>query len=157
MPKFILLVDDDRASLELSRHALERAGHVVIIASDGLAAKRALDAANFDLIITDIFMPDLDGLELIRHICTSGRTMPIIAMSGGGSAATVGFLPVASALGADMVLQKPVLLRTLLEAVEQVVVDPTKRMRRKKPAPSIPGSSILGSEEPGSGPRPKLQ
>jgi CheY-like chemotaxis protein len=141
MNKLILLVDDDLASLALARHALERAGHLVITATTGLDAQRALDAASFDVVVTDIFMPDMDGLELIRHICNSGRTSPIIAMSGGGGAPN--FLPVADALGADMVLQKPVAPSALVRAVDQVAVDLTKGVRRAMPiAPVVSEASV---------------
>jgi CheY-like chemotaxis protein len=134
MHKLILLVDDDLASLALARQVLERSGHLVITATTGLDARRALDAAKFDVVVTDIFMPDMDGLELIRHICNTGRSSPIIAMSGGSGAPN--FLPVAEALGADLVLQKPVSPSALLRAVDDVSVDPAKGLRRASAAMS---------------------
>jgi len=148
MSKLILLADDDRASLELSRRALEQAGHLVVAASSGLEARRALDAGRFDVVVTDIFMPDMDGLELIRYICKSGRTAPIIAMSAGCSRTALGFLPVASALGADMVLQKPVLPSVLRRAVEEVAIDPSKGVRWTTPEPCGSVSAMLALVEP---------
>ncbi|MEI9986281.1 MAG: response regulator [Aliidongia sp.] len=146
MPRLILLVDDEPASLEMLAGALRRAGHLVITASSGIHAQRALKCATFDIVVTDIFMPDMDGIELIRHICTTGQLMPIIAMSSGQGAGT-GFLSIATALGADMVLPKPVLPSDLLRAVEQVAVDPTRGVRRTAQTSSFECSAMVSSED----------
>jgi CheY-like chemotaxis protein len=149
MGKCILLVDDDLASLELSCQVLETAGHLVVAVSTGLEARQALDAIEFDVIVTDIFMPDMDGLELIRHICGHDLDVAIIAISGGSCFTREGFLPIALAMGADLVLQKPVLPGALRRAVERVAIDRTKGMRCRIPEPSAASSVSLAGQGPG--------
>jgi len=123
----MLVVDDEPTSLELMAKALRRAGHLVVTTSNGVEAQQALSAARFEVVVTDIFMPEMDGLELIRHICGTSPDTPIIAVSGGSSIMGQGFLPIALALGADVVLRKPVLPRALCQAVEGLTIDRNRR------------------------------
>ena len=150
MPKLVLVVDDEPASQALMALALRRAGHLVVTASSGVGARHALAAAHFDAVVTDIFMPDMDGLELIRHICTASPTTPIIAISGGPAAPTHDFLPIAAALGADMVLSKPVSPAALRHAVETVTVDFGKGARCTMAAHAAEASAMLGNQEAGA-------
>jgi CheY-like chemotaxis protein len=113
----------------LISRALQRAGHLIIGADSGVEACQALAAARFDIVVTDIFMPDMDGLELIRHICTTNPSMPIIAISGDTGATSLSFLPIAEALGADVVLPKPISPASLRDAVDRVAIDPGKGTR----------------------------
>ena len=147
MPKLLLVVDDELASQALMTKALQRAGHLVIAASSGVEARQALDAARFDAVITDIFMPDMDGLELIRHICTTAPETPIIAISGGATASAQNFLAIAAALGADMILPKPISPAALRHAVEEVAVDFSKGTRCMTAERIAEASRMLNDKE----------
>jgi CheY-like chemotaxis protein len=132
MHKHVLLVDDDPAALQLARHVLECAGHTVAVAPNGLQAKWALGTATFDVVVTDIFMPEMDGLELMKHICETYQQTAVIAVSAGSSRIPLSFLPIAAALGADLVLDKPVPPRVLVEAIERIAIDRSKGIRSQK-------------------------
>ena len=114
----ILLVEDDRDLLDVLRDILTKARHEVLLASgarDGLVLYRAHQP---DLVITDIFLPDESGLNLIFELTrTSG--VKVIAISGGGSDAGVDFLECAEKFGAWRVLNKPLRRDQLLSAVAE--------------------------------------
>lgn len=150
MSKLVLVVDDEPASQALMVMALQRAGHLVITASSGVGARQALQAARFDVVVTDIFMPEMDGLELIRHICATSPAMPIIAISGGPASPAHNFLPIAAALGADVVLAKPVSPAALRYAVDRVAVDVSKGARCMTVAHAAEASVMLGDQEAGA-------
>ena len=114
----ILVVDDDRVIRAMSVHLLESAGHRVAEAANGLEALRLLREVAFDILITDLFMPEMDGLELIQSVRTAGSKIRIIAMSGAGALVGTHFLDFAESLGADMVLRKPVVPAALLAAID---------------------------------------
>lgn len=97
---------------------LQKLGHRVVIASDGLEAARLLHDHSFDLVITDVIMPDRDGLELILELKKSRPSVRILAMSGGGEY-TSGrdCLRLAQNFGAHAVVIKPLALARLLEGI----------------------------------------
>ena len=101
---------------------LEHDGYEVILAHDGRSGIAAIEPGVFDVVIVDIFMPGMDGLEAIRHIQYHAPLVPIIAISGfmfrGTSDSTPDFLSMAAKLGAAHSLQKPFRPRDLLDAVE---------------------------------------
>jgi two-component system response regulator MprA len=103
----ILVVDDDVLIRKTLKLYLESAGYRVSLASNGLQAVAGLDQVMPDVIILDLFMPDMDGFETLRQVNHAGRRARILAISGGGSAAHCDFLDMASKLGADRVLKKP--------------------------------------------------
>ncbi len=150
MPKLILVVDDEPASQALMAKALQRAGHLVITAASGVDARQALRAARFDAVVTDIFMPDMDGLELIRYICATSPATPIIAISGGPAGSAHNFLPIAAALGADMVLSKPVSPAALRNAVDTVAVDLSNGARCTMVAHAAAASAMVGDQAAGT-------
>lgn len=111
----VLVVDDDAQARMLFKATLEAAGYRVLVAESGLESLALLQSQAADLIIVDIFMPEMDGLELIRHLRASDATCKILAMSGG-----VGewdYLEVAKRLGASQTLRKPCPPQALLAAV----------------------------------------
>jgi two-component system chemotaxis response regulator CheY len=114
----ILLLEDERALRAMLREALEDAGHEVIDAPDGRAAKDPDLVAATDVIVTDLMMPVCDGLEAIREARAIKATVRIIAMSGGGRRVTTDFLPLARELGANRILYKPFRVSELVEAVQ---------------------------------------
>ncbi|MCU0589463.1 MAG: response regulator [Syntrophobacteraceae bacterium] len=106
--KTILLIDDEKLLLNMLRSMLEREGFGVLEAEDGNRGLQLVREGGVDLVITDIFMPDKEGLETIRELRKVYPHIKIIAISGGSPKAE-GFspLPLAEKLGADHVLPKP--------------------------------------------------
>ena len=104
----ILVVDDEVELRTLLRKILTRQGHDVIEAENGaMAISMVEQGENPDLIITDIFMPDTDGIEVLRHLRAKYPDLKIVVMSGGGNRVSRGYLPAATALGANHVIEKP--------------------------------------------------
>ncbi|MGE0747268.1 MAG: response regulator [Rhodospirillales bacterium] len=115
----ILVADDDEAIRSLLREILESEKHVSLTASDGAKALAILKEKPVDLLMTDVFMPGMDGLELIKAVRAGGSTLPIIALSGAGPGlAKADFLRFARAFGADRILPKPFRLTELRTALD---------------------------------------
>jgi DNA-binding NtrC family response regulator len=119
----ILVIDDEEDLRALLSQALESDGHEVIPATNGaqgLALQRQRPA---DLVITDIYMPEPDGIETIHRLKNDFPGVKVIAMSGGGrsSSALDSVRTTASALGIDAFLRKPFDFATLLQSVRQVL------------------------------------
>jgi DNA-binding response OmpR family regulator len=117
----VLLTDDNPDIRQFVEFALTRAGHVVTAAPDGKAALKLLETQQFDVVVTDIVMPDIDGLELIRIIRKNNPGVKVIGMSGGGRGAAVDYLEMAMRFGAAATLQKPFRPDELTAAVEAVL------------------------------------
>lgn len=117
----ILLLEDDPALRENLRTGLESAGHQVTPAGDGRAGLKCLRTDDFDLVITDIFMPEADGIETLSRLRRACRHIPVIAMSGGGQQFGMDFLKLAGSMGAAVTLQKPFRISTMLEHVDILV------------------------------------
>jgi DNA-binding response OmpR family regulator len=117
----ILVVDDDDLIRKTLKLHLEVAGYHVSQASNGLEAVAELENFKPDIIILDIFMPDMDGFETLRRLNHAARRARILAISGGGSAAACDFLDMAAKLGADRVLKKPFTATELTAAVEALL------------------------------------
>lgn len=120
MPR-ILVVDDDTAVRGAIKTVLERDGHEVVLAGNGRAGVSAVENNAFDVVICDIFMPGMDGIETIHAFHKSNPKMPIIAMSGftfrDGHEPAPDFLSLATKLGAACSLRKPFRPQELLKAV----------------------------------------
>lgn len=106
--KRVLVIDDDRLIRMMLRQVLENEGYEVIEASDGREGLHTLRKTNADLILTDIIMPEMEGIETIREIKELLPEIKIIAMSGGGRIGPVPYLEMARDLGADHSLKKPI-------------------------------------------------
>jgi len=119
----ILLVDDDEMLRPMLRLVLERAGYIVREARDGNDAMRQFTENQSDLVVTDLIMPDKEGLALILEMRRINRKLKIIAMSGGGRGSSKDYLEVARKFGATEVLNKPFSNRELLDAVNHVLLD----------------------------------
>ncbi len=117
----ILIVDDDAAVQATIRLLLERAGHSVVAAGDGRKGLAIFETGNLDLLLLDIFMPGMDGLETMRLVHQQRPLIPIIVISGNPVASDSGsgpdFLTMATSLGAVRSLQKPFRPAALLAAV----------------------------------------
>jgi CheY-like chemotaxis protein len=118
----ILVVDDDPAVQMTLRLLLERAAHSVVVAGDGKKGIAASETGNFDLLLLDIFMPGMDGIETMRHIHRRKPAMPIVVISGRPLVPDAGaepdFLAMAIKLGAISSLPKPFRPAELLAKVE---------------------------------------
>jgi CheY-like chemotaxis protein len=124
----ILIIDDDAAVSRTLSLILSRAGYEVSAVTSGRKGLQLLTDQKFDLVLTDIIMPELDGIEAIRKIRSDHPGLRIIAMSGGGQIDKADFLHMAEALGADRVLEKPVRSERLLELVGSVMASPARRL-----------------------------
>lgn len=113
----ILLIEDEQMLRRTLRSMLERAGHSVAEAEDGNEGLAQFKVARPDLVLTDIIMPNREGVETITEIRRQAPDLPIIAMSGGGSRGGELFLTLAEGLGASATLSKPIRQAELLAAV----------------------------------------
>lgn len=117
----ILLVDDEPLLRETLKIALQAAGHVVSVAQNGTAALALLADQSFDVIVTDVLMPETDGLEMIMRVRKESGNVRILAMSGGGRTRNMDMLDFARSFGADAVLAKPFLPKQLISAVADIM------------------------------------
>lgn len=113
----ILVIDDNSDLRTIMQHLLEADGHQVALAADGLEGLVQQRTAPADLIITDIFMPNKEGLETIRELRMEHPRVAIIAMSGGGRLSGDNYLQTAQELGARAILRKPFDMAALMECV----------------------------------------
>jgi DNA-binding response OmpR family regulator len=113
----ILLVDDDEQLRPMLKIVLERAGHVVNEAGNGKEALASYSRQQTELVVTDLVMPDKEGLETIIELRRSYPALKIIAMSGGGRTGVQNYLDLAIKFGANHVLNKPFTNQELLEGV----------------------------------------
>lgn len=116
----ILIVDDEPGIRELLSIMLESAGHTVASAEDGLQAPKIMAAQPIEVVITDLLMPERDGLEFITEVRKKFPKVKIIAMSGGGHIARDSYLRIAKNFGAHIVLEKPFSQSGVLGAIEAV-------------------------------------
>ena len=113
----ILVVDDELGIRDLLSEILNDEGHSVELAANATQARAARNAGVFDLVLLDIWMPDTDGVTLLKEWAASGQlTMPVIMMSGH---ATIDTAVEATRIGALAFLEKPITMQKLLKAVEQ--------------------------------------
>jgi CheY-like chemotaxis protein len=117
----ILVIDDDSQIRMLLRRILENEGYIVYEAADGKRGIDLLHIHNIELVITDIIMPEKEGLETILDIRHEFPNMKIIAISGGGKTGLPDFLPAAKKFGAHRTLPKPFGKSELLDAVNGVL------------------------------------
>jgi YesN/AraC family two-component response regulator len=103
----ILIIDDEAQPRRMLQQALTWAGYEVVEARDGNEGLQGFRATPTDIIITDILMPEKEGLETIIDLWREFPRVKIIAMSGGGRTGNLNFLDVARRLGAQHTLEKP--------------------------------------------------
>jgi CheY-like chemotaxis protein len=124
--KNVLLVEDDLQLARSIQLVLERSGLSVHHAANGRLALNWLQNNAVELVITDIFMDEMDGVEMVPKLKTSHPKIKIIATSGGSRMVNIDFLPVAKALGADRTLAKPAKIETLLETIRELDAEASK-------------------------------
>ncbi len=117
----VLVVDDDPAVRTTIKLVLGREGHQVSVAADGRAGMAALAAGGIDLLVLDLFMPGMDGLETLREVRRHKVDLPVIVISGTSLDApglpAPDYLAMAVKLGAVRSLQKPFRPRDIIDAV----------------------------------------
>lgn len=117
----ILVVDDDQSILSVFRQVLEAEGHEVIEAQNGTVALERFREQPADLVITDMYMPDTDGIEAMIRLEAENPAVRIVAMSGGGWTDKGSVLDLAAQLGAVASLEKPFSRDEILAVVRRVL------------------------------------
>ena len=118
----VLVIDDEESVRRIFQVALAQVGHRVLTAENGKQGLRLLEHQEVDLILVDIFMPEMDGLELIPLLCKMRPASKIIAISG--RSGQMDHLDTAKHLGAHDTLKKPFNLQELLHAVSSQLGQP---------------------------------
>jgi DNA-binding NtrC family response regulator len=141
----ILVVDDELGIRALLSEILSDEGHTIELAENAAQARAARERSRPDLVLLDIWMPDVDGVTLLKEWGGAGLlTMPVIMMSGHG---TIDTAVEATKFGAIAFLEKPITLQKLLRAVEQALV----KTAPPRPAPAAAGLTSYARAEPASG------
>jgi YesN/AraC family two-component response regulator len=119
--KRILVIDDDFHVRDMLERLLRKAHHDVETAADGAEALRRHRQSPVDLVITDIIMPEKEGLEMIAEFRKEYPSVKLIAISGGGRIGPANYLKLATLLGAERTFAKPVDTSLLLSAIEELL------------------------------------
>ncbi len=144
----ILVVDDELGIRALLSEILTDEGHTVELAENAAQARSVRESLRLDLVLLDIWMPDVDGVTLLKEWSSGGQlSMPVIMMSGHG---TIDTAVEATKFGASAFLEKPITLQKLLRAVEQALVKPTSGPRGA--ALSWRGDIATGGDTPQAAP-----
>lgn len=112
-----LVVDDEWAIRALLREVLEREGHDVVEAENGVEAERVIDLRPFNLVVTDLVMPERDGLETLRHMRAHHPRVPVVVA---GTAANDILLQCARVMGAAGFLLKPFRYEDVIQTLEEI-------------------------------------
>ena len=118
------MVDDNTQLRELLGGALTKMGYEVTSASNGAEAFKAISLNRFDVVLTDMLMPERDGIEVIGELRRKQPDARIVAMSGGGRGSRDHYLQTAKGLGAHAVLGKPFSMSELTAALDAVMIKP---------------------------------
>ena len=141
----ILVVDDELGIRALLSEILADEGHTVELAENAAQARQVREGLRPDLVLLDIWMPDVDGITLLKEWAAGGQlSMPVIMMSGHG---TIDTAVEATKFGASAFLEKPITLQKLLRAVEQALAKPAPRNSAPAPRahrPEGPGGALDG-------------
>lgn len=120
--KRILIIDDDFYVRDMMERLLRKARYDVLTADNGARALKMHRREPVDLVITDILMPEMEGLETITELRREAPPVKVIAISGGGRIGPASYLKMAKMLGADRTFAKPVDTARLLATVEELLV-----------------------------------
>ena len=117
----ILVIDDDEFVNGMIVQLLSEAGHEVLSAQDGRCGLKILESKPVDLVVTDIIMPEKEGIETIMAIRNMNKTLPIVAISGGGKIDPQQYLRMAEHFGASYTFQKPFAREPFLAAIQEAL------------------------------------
>jgi len=120
-PKHILVVDDDEMMRAFVRELLEINNFKITEAANGKLGLKEFRENTPDLVITDIIMPEMEGISFIRELRSHNEDIPIIAMTGNVHGRMEEFLDISSQLGADEILRKPIKSKEFLEAINKLI------------------------------------
>lgn len=123
----ILVLDDEPSILLMIKKMLEKEGYSVEMATNGREGMELFEKNKPDLLITDIIMPEKEGLETIFELRRRYPELKIIAISGGGSVGPEGYLPSAKIFGANLVMPKPLVMKEFLQAVRLLLDESAKK------------------------------
>jgi CheY-like chemotaxis protein len=118
----VLVIEDDRFFRDVMVEALEQAGFAVAAAENGLVGLNIVRARKIDIVVTDLFMPEKEGMETIRSLRDRFPFMPILAVSGGIPGQRSDFLGMSVRLGASASIAKPFLPSELVQAVTKLAI-----------------------------------
>ena len=116
----VLVIEDDPVVRTYLVAVLTRSGHQVGQAANGKEGVQVFSAEPFDVVITDIIMPEKDGIETILDLRRSHPGLKVIAISGGGRSTPDNYLHSATLLGADRAIRKPFTNEEILKAVDEL-------------------------------------
>lgn len=117
----IIVIDDEASIAIMIKRMLEKEGHEVEIAFNGNEGLQLMEKFQPDLLITDIVMPEKEGLELILDLRKSNPKLKIVAISGGGRFKYEGYLASAKHLGASKVFQKPLNFKEFISGISELL------------------------------------
>ena len=141
----ILVVDDELGIRALLSEILTDEGHTVELAENAAQARSVRESSRPDLVLLDIWMPDVDGVTLLKEWSAGGQlVMPVIMMSGHG---TIDTAVEATKYGASAFLEKPITMQKLLRAVEQALVRPTSARAAAAHATDQQGDAAVGLQD----------
>jgi len=121
----VLIIDDDEQIRVLLQQMMKWAGLEVEVAENGKIAMQLMQEDPADLVITDLIMPEQEGLETISRLKKEYEGIKIIAISGGGRIGPEAYLPAARELGADLVFSKPFDVQKVVDAVHELLNSPS--------------------------------
>lgn len=116
----VLVVDDEPLVRNTLKKMLERSGHRVLEAEDGVQALSIFEQHSPDLMICDIIMPNMEGIETLREVKKASPKVKVIVISGGARTGSLSYLSVAEKLGADAVMDKPFGAKKLVDTIDAV-------------------------------------
>jgi CheY-like chemotaxis protein len=117
----VLIVEDDKELREMLKMSLLRSGFTVMEAGNGKEAITHFKSSLTDLVVTDLIMPEEDGLKVVIKLRELKPSIKIIAISGGGKVGPGSYLNLAKALGADAIYSKPFSVNELTAKIEQLL------------------------------------
>jgi len=118
--KKILIVDDNQSFLKVLNNFLSEYEYDVVCSHNGNDAKDKFEEFTPDIVVTDVVMPEVDGIELLLSLRNKNPEISVIVMSGGNRGYADSYLNMAEKLGADVILNKPFELSTLLDEIKKI-------------------------------------
>ncbi len=132
MNDVVLVVEDDSQYRRLLKEVLENFGYEVLTTANGKEALQVFQEQMPKLVITDIIMPEKEGIETIRELRKLAPNVKIIAVSGGGIGSADIYLKIAKSVGADRTIEKPMVIDELISTVRELLPENSKHLEGEK-------------------------